>query len=112
MTVEPEIIRPEEQYYIVATSAPAPERTLVLKEGDTFAVFDPLGDINTTIHHEEGVYHQGTRFLSHLRLLLVNECPLLLSSTVRRDNILMAVDQTNPDIFREQELFLPRGTLH
>jgi hypothetical protein len=29
MTVEPETIRPEEQYYILATSAPTAERALV-----------------------------------------------------------------------------------
>src|SRR5438034_11042361 len=112
MIVEPEAIRPEEQYYIVATSAPATERALVLKEGDTFAVFDHFGDIDARVSNEEGVYHRGTRFLSRLKLLLADERPLLLSSTVRRDNVLMAVDQTNPDIYLDRDLVLPRGALH
>ena len=43
---------------------------------------------------------------------MVDARPLLLSSTVRRDNVLMSVDMTNPDIFGDGTLLLPRGTLH
>jgi glycogen debranching enzyme len=39
--------------------------------------------------------------------------PLLLSSTVRRDNVLLGVDLANADVFsRTGEVLLPYGTLH
>ena len=51
-------------YYIVASSPQADERGRVLKYGDTFAVFDHYGDIRPAGLAEEGIYHEGTRFLS------------------------------------------------
>src|SRR5262249_49738503 len=38
--------------------------------------------------------------------------PLLLSSTVREDNAVMAVDATNPDAWRDSGIVIPRGTVH
>ena len=102
----------EEQYYIVATTAPSHERALVLKQDDTFAVFDNFGDIDADARSEEGIFHSGTRFLSRLALKLINGRPLLLSSAVRSDNILMGVDATNPDVYFEGRVVLPRGRLH
>ncbi len=102
----------EKNYYIQATSAPSTERALVLKQDETFGVFDHYGDIDASQRAEEGVYHRGTRFLSCLKLRLLENRALLLSSTVRRDNVLLAVDLTNPDIFGDGTLLLPRGTLH
>ena len=102
----------ETNYYIQATSEQSAERALVLKQDETFGVFDNYGDIDASARSEEGVYHHGTRFLSCLRLTLLDGRPLLLSSTVRRDNVLLAVDLTNPDIFGNGTLLLPRGTLH
>jgi glycogen debranching enzyme len=106
------ITTPEQQYYILATESPARERTLVLKEGETFAVFNDFGDVDADARHEEGLYHEGTRFLSRMTLLLAHDRPLLLSSTVRRDNVVLAADLTNPDIYYEGQVILPRGTLH
>ena len=37
---------------------------------------------------------------------------MLLSSTVREDNLLIAVDLTNPDLVMPTGITLPRGTLH
>ena len=108
LSVEPR----ETKYYIQATSAPSAHEVLVLKQGETFGVFDQYGDIDASDRPEEGIYHRGTRFLSCLKLALLDNRPLLLSSTVRRDNVLLAVDLTNPDIFSDGTLLLPRGTLH
>ncbi len=102
----------EKNYYIQATSAPSTERALVLKQDETFGVFDYYGDIDSTERAEEGIYHRGTRFLSCLKLRLIESRPLLLSSTVRRDNVLLAADLTNPDIYSNGTLLLPRGTVH
>ncbi len=100
------------RYYIVAPEVSVLERTLVLKRGDCFSLVNEFGDIDATARHEEGLYFEGTRFLSGFSLTLLGARPLLLSSAVRRDNLLLAVDLTNPDIYLEGEVVLPRGTLH
>jgi glycogen debranching enzyme len=107
-----EVIRPQEHYYILATESAPPELSLVLKGGDTFAVVNRFGDIDSANRHEEGIYCAGTRFVSWLRLLLVSGRPLLLSSTVREDNVVVVADLTNPDVYFDGKVVLPRGTLH
>src|SRR6516162_10134844 len=107
-----EIIQVEDQHYILATSPRADERSRVLKHGDTFAVFDRYGDIRPVGLGEEGLFHDGTRFLNRLTLRLNGRHPLLLSSTIREDNALLTVDLTNADISANDRLVLPRDTLH
>ena len=99
-----EIIRVKDQYYILATSSLADDRTRVLKQGETFAVFDRYGDIHPLGLGEQGIYHQGMRHLSRLALRLQGSRPLLLSSTVREDNVLLAVDLANPDLSVNDEV--------
>src|SRR5262245_60967413 len=70
-------------HHILAASSLADERARVLKHGDTFAVFDHYGDIKPGGLGEEGLYHEGTRFLSCLLLELDGGRPVFLSSTVR-----------------------------
>ncbi len=93
-----EISGETDRYYILATSALADDQDLVLKEGDTFGVFDRSGDIRPIGLAEEGLYHEGTRYLSRLSLRFGHQQPLLLSSAVKQDNALIAVDLTNLDI--------------
>jgi glycogen debranching enzyme len=108
-----EILEHQDQFYILATSSRSDDRTRVLKHGVTFAVFDRFGDLQPLGMGEQGVYHDGTRFLSRLELRVGNRRPLLLSSTVTDDNDLLTVDLTNPDIeSRDAHLKLPRGHLH
>ncbi|PYL22827.1 MAG: amylo-alpha-1,6-glucosidase [Verrucomicrobia bacterium] len=107
-----EVIRVRNEFYVRSSSARVDVRTRVLKQGDTFAVFDRFGDIETFGTGELGLYYQDTRFLSRLTLRLGKDRPLLLSSTVREDNAVMAVDATNPDARRDGEIVVPRGTLH
>ncbi|HEX2929020.1 MAG TPA: amylo-alpha-1,6-glucosidase [Candidatus Binatia bacterium] len=102
----------EDTFYILATEATADYVTRVLKDGDSFAVFDPHGDIQPTGLGQEGIYHEGTRFLSRLELKLGNGRPFLLDSAVQEDNLLFVVHLTNPDVYRNGQLLLPRGTLH
>jgi glycogen debranching enzyme len=101
----------EDPYYILATSPPADELTRVLKQGETFAVFDHFGDVKPVGMQEEGIYHEGTRFLSCLVLRLGPDRPLILSSHVKRDNALLTVDLTNPDIPAGGGV-IPHGTVH
>src|SRR5437868_1062008 len=99
-------------YYILAKSPPADVHSRVLKHGDTFAIFDRYGDVRPTGLEEEGLYHQGTRFLSCLLLGWGDERPLFLSSTVKEENDLLAVDLTNPDVSEAGGGGVRRGTVH
>jgi glycogen debranching enzyme len=107
-----EVIRLHDQYYILAASSRADDRTRVLKHGDTFAVFDRYGDVVPFGLGEQGLYHAGTRHLSLLELRLNGKRPLLLSSTVREENDLLVVDLTNPDITLGGDAVFRRDVLH
>jgi glycogen debranching enzyme len=107
-----DVLKFEDRYYILATSSRADERTLVLKHGDTFAVFDRYGDIVPFGLGEQGLYHEGTRHLSRFELRLEHARPLLLSSTVKLENELLAVDLTNPDILDNDRIRLAHDTIH
>ena len=107
-----EIIRLGTEYYVRATSSLADHRNWVLKYGDTFAVLDRHGDIQPLRLGEQGLYHEGTRYLSKLELRVGTDRPMLLSSTVKPGNELLAVDLTNADVQENGELILPRHSLH
>jgi glycogen debranching enzyme len=107
-----EIIRIKDDYYILATSALADDRPRVLKQDDTFAIFDHYGDIQPIGLREQGVYQEGTRFLSRLFFHIGGARPLFLSSNVLENNALLAIDLTNPDLHSAGKLMVPRGTLH
>ena len=107
-----DLIRVEDRFYILASSSRVDDRTRVLKHGDTFAVLDRFGDIAPVGLGELGLYHQDTRFLSRFELELGGERPLILSSTIKDDNTLLAVDLTNPDYRRGDGLVVARGSLH
>ncbi len=61
---------------------------------------------------EQGLYHDGTRRLSRLELLLDGRRPVLLTSTVQRETGVLLADLTNPDLAQGEEVLLPRDTLH
>jgi glycogen debranching enzyme len=104
-------IIPEAPFYIPATG-PATRPRRALKHDDTFAVFDSYGDMGASAGGSDGLFHCDTRFLSHLELLLNGAQPLLLGSNLRDDNTLLTVDLTNPDIYLDSHLVLPKDTLH
>jgi glycogen debranching enzyme len=111
-TSRSDIIEIGDQFYIRAQSSLADDRTRVLLHGDTFAVFDRYGDIHPVGFGQQGLFHKDTRYLSRLELHISHVRPLLLSSTVREDNVLLAVDLTNPDLELPTGKPLTRGTLH
>jgi glycogen debranching enzyme len=111
-TMRREIISVSEDFYILSTSPRIDDRNRVLKHGDTFAVFDRFGDIERFGSGELGVYHQDTRFLSRFSLKVEGDRPLLLSSSIKDDNAMLAVDLMNPDFLRADEVVIPRGTMH
>jgi glycogen debranching enzyme len=99
-------------WHILAASCPADEHTRVLKHGDTFAVFDHYGDIKRGGLGEEGLYHEGTRFLSCLLLELEGSRPFFLNSIVRDENDQLTIALTNPDLLQDGQVRAPLGTLH
>jgi glycogen debranching enzyme len=103
---------PTVQFYIPATSSLQERRPRTLKHGNTFGVFDHYGDIAPGESSPEGLFHDDTRFLSSLQLLINDRRPLLLSSTVQDNNALLIADLTNPDFFADGRLDLPRNTIH
>ncbi|PWU22079.1 MAG: amylo-alpha-1,6-glucosidase [Bdellovibrio sp.] len=100
------------QRYILASSLLAEERLRVLKHQETFGIFDRFGEISTNGEGEEGIFFEGTRFLSRLDFLIGNFRPLLLNSNIRNDNQAFAVDLTNPDFRTDQGQQIPRGSVH
>ena len=102
---------PESPFYIPATGpSTRPRRTL--KPGDCFAVLDSFADIGASAGGPDGVFFCDTRHLSHLEMLLNGKQPLLLGSSVRDDNSILAVDLSNPDIYFDEKLVLPKDVLH
>ena len=102
----------DDAHYILADSSLTDGRIRVLKHGDTFAVFDHYGNIKPVKTGEEGIYHDGTRFVSCLTLEIEGISPFFLSSTVRDDNDQLTVALTNPALRCENLDHLPLGSLH
>jgi glycogen debranching enzyme len=107
-----DVIQVQDQFYILATASKAARRTAVLKQDDTFALFDEWGDIGAFGGCEQGLYHEGTRYLSLFRLRLNGQTPLLLSARVKDDNELFGADLTNPDIPLVGDRILARDLVH
>jgi glycogen debranching enzyme len=105
-----DVIQVHDQYYILATASKG-AGTATLKQGDTFALFEETGDI-TAIGGEQGLYHEGTRYLSLFRLRLNGQKPLLLSARVKDDNELFGADLTNPDMPLSGDRVLARDLVH
>src|SRR6476646_444418 len=89
----------ESSFYTPMTGQAArPRRTL--KHDDTFIVLDSHGDIGASAGGPDGLFHCDTRYLSRFELLLNGMQPLLI------------FDLTNPDMYVDDHLVLPRDTLH
>jgi glycogen debranching enzyme len=106
-----ETIAVNEEFPVLAEVEPTGAPLRVLKHGDTLSVFDQQG-VMAGAGSEEGLYHDGTRFLSHLELRLFGRRPLLLSSTISRDNAVFVADLTNPDLRQGDHVSIARGQVH
>src|SRR5438067_11517961 len=107
-----EVISVSEDFYVLSTSSRVDDRVRVLKHGDTFAIFDRFGAIERFGHGQLGVYHQDTRFLSRFTLRGGKHRPLLLSSSIKDDAAILAVDLMNPDFLLADKVVIPHGTVH
>ena len=95
-------------FHISATVSLQERQAHTLKHGDTFAVFDHRGDIGADPRSPEGIYHNDTRVLSRLELLLEGRPPLLLSSMNQDDNAVFTADLSNPDLVSAGRIVLRR----
>ncbi|MGH9573939.1 MAG: amylo-alpha-1,6-glucosidase [Candidatus Acidiferrales bacterium] len=107
-----DVIEVDNQYYVLATSSLADDRSRVLKYGRTFAVFNRFGDIESLGLGEQGIYHEGTRHLSRFVLKLGGATPQLLRSTIRDDNAFFTIDAMNVDLSDGEFVSIPRGDIH
>jgi glycogen debranching enzyme len=99
-------------FYIQATESLQERWPRILKSGDTFGLFDALGDVIEPRISPGGLFHNDTRHLSGLEFLINGQRPVLLSSAVENDNVVLTVDLSNPDIYENGKIVLPRETLH
>jgi glycogen debranching enzyme len=98
--------------HVITTSNLVDERTLVLKHRDSFAVFDHHGSIKPGGLGEEGLYHEGTRYLSRLQVRLEEQELIFLGCSVPSGTGQLAIVVTNPDFVEDNAFRLPFGTLN
>ncbi|HXB76125.1 MAG TPA: amylo-alpha-1,6-glucosidase [Bradyrhizobium sp.] len=101
----------ESPFYIPMTG-PAARPRRSLKHDDTFIVLDCHGDLGASAGGPDGLFNSDTRFLARLELRLDEVQPLLLGSNLRDDNSGLAVDLTNPDVYRQGRIVLRKDMLH
>ncbi|HSL20203.1 MAG TPA: amylo-alpha-1,6-glucosidase [Vicinamibacterales bacterium] len=106
------VIRLTDQFDIAADPERPSTPPRVLKHGDTFSVFDQRGDMIQSDTGEQGLFFDGTRFLSRCELLVGPGRPLLLSSTISDDNVVFTADLTNADVRTGGRLVMPHGEIH
>lgn len=90
-----EMIKINDQYYILASSAVAEQKAIALKSDDSFAVIDKYGDIKSIGESADGLYFRGTRFLSRMEFKVNNETPFILSSFLNEENEMQTINLTN-----------------
>ena len=104
-------IQVDDKWYVLATFAHH-EQPQVLKNDETFGMFDRFGDIAVLAPGQEGLYHNDTRYLSHQELTIDGARPLFLGSSVQEANSLLVIDLMNPDLTKDGKVELSKGTLH
>jgi glycogen debranching enzyme len=96
-TTIPPVGENNQTYAVSAAESLQELRTLTLKSGDAFAVFNRAGDIGANPASPDGIFYKDTRHLSQFLLTIGGARPMLLSATLRDDNALLTCDLANPD---------------
>jgi len=107
-----DIIEVQGQYYIRANASIADTGARVLKRGETFGIFDRHGDVRPLGLENQGIFHEGMRFVSRWKLWINGTSPLLLSSNIREDNDFLTVDLANPLLPLGDKEAIQPGTIH
>jgi glycogen debranching enzyme len=101
-----------EQPFYIPMTGPAARPRRSLKHDDTFIVLDSHGDIGASAGGPDGLFNADTRYLARLELVLDQVQPLLLGSNLRDDNSALTIDLTNPDVYSQGRIVLPKDMLH
>ena len=99
-------------FYIPVTAGTAGNDRHVLKNANSFAVFDELGQIQASGPAAEGLFFEDTRYLSRLAMAINGARPLLLSSTVTEGNTMLSVDLANPEAADHEHPSLAPASIH
>ncbi|MEO7026663.1 MAG: glycogen debranching N-terminal domain-containing protein, partial [Caulobacteraceae bacterium] len=86
-----------------------PGETFSIKQGDTFVVADAWGDV---FGGADGLFHNDTRILSRLQLLIGGARPSRLSAGLSRDNSLFTMHGANHRLPPLGGPETPRGVIH
>ena len=101
-----------EPFVVSASTSLSELRPLVLKQGNTFGVFDSKGDALASPGGTQGVYYCDTRHLSHFLITLNGHRPMVLSSTLRDDNATLTCDLANPGMVDDDGQAVEHSLIH
>ncbi|GAC1344274.1 MAG: amylo-alpha-1,6-glucosidase [Acetobacteraceae bacterium] len=87
-------------------------RYRTIKSGDTFGVFAHGGDIECGFGGTDGLYHRDTRHLSRFDFTMGGARPLLLSSALGADNLMLTSDLSNAAGSETGADALDQGVVH
>ncbi|GBQ91098.1 amylo-alpha-1,6-glucosidase [Acetobacter nitrogenifigens DSM 23921 = NBRC 105050] len=87
-----------DEFSLSGTALLSGRKLHTLKQGDMFGVFDQTGDILWGKDIADGLYYHDTRYLSGLTFRLGGQRPVLLSSVVRENNVMLSVNMTNESL--------------
>lgn len=102
----------EDHFYVMATSSLTEEKSFTLKHDESFGIFNRYGDILSFQKSVQGLFFEGTRYISNLQLRIDGQKPLYLSSDLKEGNEMFSVDLTNPDILTGNVLRLEKDLIH
>lgn len=106
---EKEMIQTGDVFHTSPESVNSNEESFVFNHSNTFGLFDRMGNILPQGKMVQGIYHNGTRFISKLVLLINGEKPLLLSSSIKEDNDTFSIDLANPCV---EGCNIPETSIH
>src|SRR6202158_80580 len=109
--VPSERIQIGDEYYILAAALAPGQRRELLNHADSFAIFDPIGDIPLAGFEAYGLFHCDTRFLSRFELKLNGDFPVLLSTPASDDGSELGSHLSNTDEQHNGEIMLLRDTV-
>jgi len=100
------------KWYVAATSARNEQSPQVLKNDETFVMFDHFGDLQVHGVGDEGLYHEDTRYLAYQELTIDGVRPLFLGSSIKDNNSLLIIELMNPDLTHGDSVQVAKGTVH
>jgi glycogen debranching enzyme len=100
------------KWYVAATSARNEQSPQVLKNDETFVMFDHFGDLQVHGVGDEGLYHEDTRYLAYQELTIDGVRPLFLGSSIKDNNSLLIIELMNPDLTDGDRVQVAKGMVH